>query len=168
MKLRVLILIFLASCMDKVDKEAKICSDPAIPETQVKMFRDSIFVDSLITIIPINPQDTLRFLSVNFDDSTETIMQRKIFEQEKINHLIKFDNRIVDFWFTRCVYKTDSTKDFGVFIVLKRDKKAIENCRFRFNEKHEIVGVNNNAFIYNNFMPIDSWISDTLTKLLDE
>jgi hypothetical protein len=161
--LKMLSVILFVSCADKHVNDNEICRDPAIPETYVKMYRDSTYVDSLITLVPLTKSDTLQFISLNWDDSTETDLQRKIFQTDKVSSKTKYKNRVVKFWFTRLTGKSDTTKDFGLFSVLP-DDKAIENCRFRFNSKNDITGVNINPFLNRTFVPLDKWTADTIRR----
>lgn len=162
--LKIIVLLFavFSSFSDRPKPENEICRDPAIPETYVKMYRDSVFVDSLISLIPLTKSDTTRFVSLNWDDSTETLLQKKIFQTRRINSKTSPNPRIVKFWFTRLADKTDTTKDFIFFLVLKSNDKAIEQCRFRFNSKNEMIGVSQAYLLDSTFISYDKWAADTI------
>jgi hypothetical protein len=156
-------LIAFSSCADKQASEEDVCSDPILPETLVKMYRDSSYVDSLIILIPLSESDTLQFISLKFPDTTGNYLQKKIFQINRINRKVKYKSKAIKFWFTRITHRSDTTKDFGLFAVL-RDNKAIENCRFRFNSKNDIIGVNTNPFLNKTFESLDRWAIDTLQR----
>ena len=161
MKHLFILFIILTSCIDKKPEIIERCSYPAIPETHIKIFKDSIYVDSLITLIPITETDTIKFIWVNYNDTTDTEIQKKIYAVKKIQQLTNTPPRIIRFWFTSKISATDTTKDFGLFQVLAGDE-AIERYRFRLNNENNIIQVSNNPKFTNEFKSYTAWIADTI------
>ena len=125
------------------------------------MYRNNQLVDTLLEITPITA-DSLEFMTV-YDDSAKMSAQKKIFMLPRFKRTI-IKNNFFDFWFTTLIDKSDSTKDYGLFYVRKKDNAALENWRIRLDGNNEIIGVNSNPFLFDNFTPIDAWSADTILR----
>jgi len=155
----------MTSCSSEPNQDNSLVHEAKTPKTNVKIYRNNQLVDTLFEIEPITQSDTLQFNSI-YNDTLEIIAQKKIFSLNRIKNWTTIENNFFKFWFTTLIDKSDSTKDYGLFYVRKKDNAAIEHCRIRVNNRNEIIGVNSNPILSNNYTPLDTWVADTI--LLDE
>jgi hypothetical protein len=153
----------LSACVDQTNystTQTNLKTSGEQSSLNVKFYTNSVWVDSLIHIKPLTSSDSLRFI-IHYADTISNCMQRQIFELDKVNTTIKGTASKKWIWFTQLVNQSDSTKDFGLYIIL-RGGEAIENGRFRFKEYYRMQSVNNNPTISNAFVEVGRWKADTV------
>ncbi len=131
------------------------------PLNQVKFNKEGNWVDSTLNIIPYSSTDSLRFLTVNSLDTTDLILQRKVFSNPRVYSFTNTKIEAVRFWFTQLISSTDKTKTLTFFSVLRKGN-TIEHARFRFDKKGNLIGINAIPSMSEEYISPKQWTADTI------